>query len=218
MNSFYHIRHKGKIALLLFFLVCLELLNAISHENNMSEMDDTFSSVYHDRLIAQDYLYKLEEKIYLRKLTFAESIKNNWLDPLINNRDDSSRAIIANYEKTRLTIAERKLINEFKVEMEAILALEPVLLASGNQAYRQELLKRHDGLTDSMLQCLHGLSQIQMEEGRQLNAHSRKIVQFSTILNQFNWTLIIVIGLIILVLVFASKSSIPRLPQNEHLN
>lgn len=218
MNSWYNIRHKGKIALLLFVLICLELLNTVSHKNNISEMGEACSSVYADRLVAQDYLYKLEGLIYHRKMAIAKSIESHASDPVIGDLDRHSRDLIAAYEKTKLTTHEQELLNQLKMQLQALSGLETRLMALTGSDNNPTLLKQYETQTDALLKSLHALSEIQLAEGRQLTDTSMKLVQFSTVQNQFNWALIIIIGLVLQGLVFTSKSTLPRLPQNEQLN
>jgi len=216
MNPWYNIRHKGKIALLLFVLICLEILNAVSHKNNISEMGEACSSVYQDRLVAQDYLYKLEGQVYHRKLAIEKDAETD--QPAMERQNRQSLEIIAGYEKTKLTAAEKELLDQLKQQLQAVFALETQLMAQPATDRKPGLLKQYEEQTDALLKNLHALSDIQIAEGRHLTDNSMKLVQFSTVQNQFNWALILIIGIVIQALVFASRSTLPRLPQNEQLN
>lgn len=215
MNALYNIRHKSKIAFLLLLLICLEVFNNFSHKKNIDEMETTFTSVYQDRLLALDYLFKLEEKIYRRKLAFIEGNFNT--KSSINDKLNEWE-IIKKYEETKLTENERKIMNEFRKELIATFSFEQNIMSSKEEKKRHNLLQHHENSTNTLLSQLRLLSDIQVSEAKHLNEASQKTVKFSYVLNQFNWALIIIIGITIQAFIFASISAIPKLPQNEHLN
>jgi hypothetical protein len=216
MNALYSIRNKGKIALMFFALIVLELVSCIYNESNMTEMEDTFSKVYSDRLIAQDYLYKLEDQIYRRKLAFSES------DGSVSLKDSDASAtelksVLKKYAETKFTKKEEAIFGDFTRNSEVLFALERRCVnASGVQT--TTLLSEHENITNKLLNQLQQLSAIQLSEAKALETNSKKIIARSSILSHFNWALIIILGIVIQVLVFSSKATLPKQLQNQYLN
>ncbi|MNE73447.1 hypothetical protein D3C80_1694580 [compost metagenome] len=69
------------------------------------------------------------------------------------------------------------------------------------------------------LSNLNQLSAIQIAEGKKLMDGSKKIISESTLLTKLELAILIIIGLIIQVLIFASGSLVPKAqPKNHHLN
>lgn len=216
MNALYTIRNKGKIALMFFALIVLELFSCISNETNMSEMEDTFSKVYSDRLIAHNYLYKLEDQIYRRKLAFSENGGN------VSLKDSDASAtelktVLEKYAETKFTKKEEIIFMEFTRSSEILSALERRCV-NDQGILTNNLISEHDNITNKLLNQLQQLSAIQLSEAKSLEASSKRIVAHSSILSQFNWAMIIILGIVIQVLVFSSKATMPKQLQNEYLN
>ena len=220
MKPLYSIQHKGKIALLLFLLILLEMLNGLSHKSNMLEMNDSFSEIYKDRLLAQNYIHQLTEQIYLKKIRIVKSsIPEKNVDIMfLTGQNDVLKKIIRNYEQTKFTIDERHLLNSFKTTFGTLTVIEKEIAGVTNQIARQQLLNSYEQSTNNLLSQLQQLTNIQLVEAARLNNDSKRIFGSEIILSRFNWTLIIIIGVIIQALIFTSKSTLPKMPQNELLN
>jgi hypothetical protein len=69
MHFSYFVQQKLKLASALIVILVLVLINNRWENKNISELGDTFSSVYKDRLLVENYIFKLatatQEKKYL---------------------------------------------------------------------------------------------------------------------------------------------------------
>ena len=221
MNILYYIRNKGKIAVLLLGLMGIILLSLDVHEKNLTEIKNNCNEIFNDRLLAQDYIYKLSENSYQKKVEVEKFIRDNnysRIYDLFENRNNDSKTIIIHFEKTKLTKEEKMLFVSFKKNQQALNIIEQKFKWSNDKNIDVLLLKDHNKLTDISLSQLQKLSEIQLVEGKKLNVTSNKLAGYSTIFNQFNWGLVILIGLFIQVLIFASKSARPKHIQNDFLN
>lgn len=219
MNLLFHIRQKGKIALLLLAVILLEIFCSHTYTNNIIQMGNSFSEVYSDRLIAQDYIYKLSGILHKRKYSLAHHpISDNEIHALFSDYGLRISLLLNKYEKTKLTDDENILFHEFKNNILLMLNLEQKYIASNNKDVKNNLLKQQYKLLNLSIEQLDKLSAIQLARGKNLNEASQKIVSFSALLNQFDWALVIIIGLTIQALIFASRSSIAKHPQNQYLN
>lgn len=216
MKAIYHIRHKGKIAFLLLFLILIELHKNTLYQNDISKMGDSFSEVYADRLLVQDYILRFTNTIHQRKALVTESTGDIGFSLSRQNAD--LKILIAKYEKTRLTDQERIIFNSVKTRLSVMQLLEQKMLAAGSELVKHEMLAAYADKTGDLLNELQVLSGIQIAEGNRLNETSKSIVLNSVILSQFAWGLIIIIGLSMMVIVFANKAVIPKIRQNEFLN
>ena len=218
MNILYNIRHRGKIALLFLALIVLIAFNCNMYDKNIAEMGDSFSEVYADRLIAQDYIYKLSDRLHERKLVLAQKQGAENMQALFGNRSLAIAPLVSSYEKTKLTEAEQELFTQFKRNTLVLASLEKAILQEQNAYARRSLLASYEAQTTHSLSLLEGLSEVQLSRGKNLSDNSRRIVSYSVIINQFNWGLIILVGLIIQALVFSDISAIPKLKQRPDLN
>lgn len=221
MNTLYYIKNKSKIALMLLCLIAVILLSLYEHKNNLTAIKNNCNEIFNDRLLAQDYLYKLTEGSYQKKIEVQKYIRDNnfsGTSELFEKRNMESEKIILFFEKTKLTEEERLLFTSFKKNQSVLKIIEGKFKWSNNTTEDLLLLKEHNKLTDIALDHLHKLSEIQLAEGKKLNAGSNKLAGYADIFNQLNWGLIIIIGLIIQVLIFTAKSVTPKNIQNAFLN
>jgi len=216
MKAIYHIRHKGKIAFLLLILIVIEIHKNTLYQSDISKMGDSFSEVYADRLLAQDYIFKFTNAIYQRRALMTELPQGQIY--AINRQNVTLRALISKYEDTRLTDAESVTFNSVKQKLAVMQLLEHEFFATHNDGLKQHMLLVYKDKTADVLNELQILSGIQIAEGSRLNEKSKSIVLNSAILSEFAWALIIIIGLSMMVVVFAGRSLIPKIRQNEHLN
>jgi len=220
MNVLYTIRHKGKIALLLLAIIFAEIYFSYAYSSNISQIGESFSEVYADRIIAQDYIYKMSNILSKRKkIVFKNPTTDNLKKDLIF--DDYGLKIswiLANYEKTKLTTNEKLLFDKFKINVFSMIALEKKYASESNHLVSNEFYRVRNNLLKESITQLDKLSEIQIVRVKDLNETSQKTVSFSSLLNQFDWALLLVILVSIQILIFTSKSSRPKLPQNQYLN
>ncbi|MES2592939.1 MAG: MCP four helix bundle domain-containing protein [Bacteroidota bacterium] len=218
MNIFYSIRHKGKLAVLLLAVVLLEISSSNLYTDNINQMSDSFSELYADRLIAQDYIYKLAEILHKRKYTLIQQNNENTELNNLSHKDKTEISLLLNnYEKTQLTPSENALFKDFKNNLSSLMAMDQRFTKSSNNNLKQYSEKQNNLLTLSLEQ-LEQLSEIQLSRGKNLNETSLKTASFSNLLNQFDMAIVIIIGIAIQAIVFASTSTIPKSPQNHLLN
>lgn len=214
MKLLYGIKHKGKIAFLFMMLIVVELFNNSSQSNNFTELENAFKEVYADRLIVQDYIYSMSEKIHEQKYGLMSEDVNN---PELILRDNKEiEQLINQYELTKLTDKEKKVLLNYKKNVREfeMLAASHVKKSNPEKSDKQACLLK----ADEVLADLEELNNIQLSRSNKINSESVKIVSFAGTISQLNWALIIVIGLLIQAIVFTSGSVYPKFKQNEFMN
>jgi hypothetical protein len=217
MKWIYRIQQKAQVAFLLAIVLMGILVKNVMERNNVSELGDSFSSVYEDRLLVESYIYQLSNHLYQKKLIFDNCEVNGnaiaYRNEIEKHNTDISN-LIHEYEKTKFTEKETAFFQSFKHSIRKITFLETQYLISTSGKNNSEL----DDQFKMAASDLQHLSNIQIAEGKILSDQSKKIVAGSTILTQFELGMIIIIGLIIQALIFASQSLTPKVTQNHNLN
>jgi len=217
MKWIYRIQQKAQVAFLLAIILMGILVKNVMERNNVSELGDSFSSVYEDRLLVESYIYRLSDHLYQKKLIFDNCEVNGnaiaYRNEIEKHNTDISN-LIHEYEKTKFTEKETAFFQSFKNSIRKITFLETQYLMAGSDGSNPEL----DDEFKIAAADLQHLSNIQIAEGKILSDQSKKIVAGSTILTQFELGMIIIIGLIIQALIFASQSLTPKVAQNHNLN
>ncbi len=218
MKWLYTIQQKAQVAFLLAIILLGVFMKNVIDRNNVSELGDSFSSVYEDRLLVESYIYKLSDHLYQKQLLIDQCSglgDINQMRAQIAKHNVAISGLIREYEKTKLTNQESIFFNAFKKNINEMISLENQFLKSQNTMSTVPFL---DHQFTTATSNLNQLSSIQIAEGKTMTDHSKKIVAGSSNLTQFELAMIIVIGLIIQALIFASNSLTPAQLQKHQLN
>jgi hypothetical protein len=220
MKWIYSIQEKGKAAAILTAVIVLVAAVTLLEKSHVSELGDSFSSVYEDRLVVESYIYKFSDYLYQKKLVMDDCQSAQHIAELrrkITLHNDAIMKMIANYEHTKLTETEAKYFSDFKNNITEIIALEKDILDQSSVPFEQQR-PGFDNEVDKALNNLNHLSAIQVSEGKALNENSKKILAGSKMLTQFELVVLIIIAVMIQMLIFASNSFKPKFPQNPRMN
>jgi hypothetical protein len=222
MRWVYSVRHKTKAAFLLATVLVLVLAKNMLDSKNVTKLGSSFASVYEDRLLVESYIYQLSGHLYQRKMMVDSSFhsKNHSLLPeQLKGNNLAIVELLVKYEMTKLTVDEARYFSAFKQNLQELEKLEnKFLLQAAGKAERERDKSQMNTQYKTAAVHLNYLSQVQVAEGKRLNEQSKQIMAGSAILTQFELVLIIAIGVLIQMLVFASKSKLSKFPQNPMLN
>lgn len=195
MKWTFFIKHKMAAAGLLGVVIALVILNNITEQKNADELNETFSAMYEDRLLAESYIVTMYSNLH--KIDEASENNSdvmatrNVLLPLVNDLNRS----VELYRATKLTKQEETEFNAFVSHVKEV----------NRNVLSGDLASCRTCVTKS-LDKLSLLSEIQVEEGARLNNNSRRIHSESTTTSQFELAMLIVIGVLIQALIFTTKS------------
>lgn len=223
MRWSYSLQQKTKITFWSALILILIFVKNWIDKSNVTTLDTTFSSVYEDRLMAESYIFRLSEQLYQKELLLSSEgtlHKSTLLSNHLSQHNNSINSLILDYEKTQLTDEESFYFKQLKLNLDALERLEkPFIQSLENQ--HQEI----SGIPAQMEEQfkvasfnLNKLSSIQIKEGKLLKDQSSRIVAGSTLLSQFELVVIVGLGILIQVLIFASRSTVPKTPQRYQLN
>jgi len=210
MHFSYFVQQKLKLASALAVILIIVLVNNRLQNSNLTELGETFGSVYKDRLVVENYIFKManatHEKKYL--LTQMDRRKDQAIKEEINSINNEMDALIADYQKTYLTINENSIFKDYLENNTQLRLME--------QNPEFNVSKLND-LYNSNVEMLTELSKIQMIEGEALYNNSQSIVTSNASISYLELGLLIILGLISQALVFNSKSlnSMLRKDQNN---
>jgi hypothetical protein len=224
MKWTFSVGQKMKAAFILTVAVALIFAKNVADENNVSALGSSFTSVYTDRLLVESYIYKFSDHLYQKKILLddcnAQGQASRFREKIAAH-NAAILEVIGDYEKTKLTEAERVYFSDFKTRIQSIMKLEQEYWNPAEQtdpvaweARRSEI----DTRVDLALNDLDQLSGIQISEGKSMHEQSLKLVAGSVMLTQFELVLLICLGLVVLALLFATRPPVPKFPQQSSLN
>ncbi|WKV13074.1 hypothetical protein [Marivirga harenae] len=209
MHFSYFIQQKLKLASALIVILVLVLINNRWENKNINELGETFSSVYKDRLLVENYIFKLATATQEKKYLLTDFGQKQGIDiddefALINKQVDS---LLSDYQMTYLTVAEKTVFKDYLDNYEKLRVVE--------QNPKIGVYKLNN-LYNENIELLNKLSTIQMKVGEDLYNNSRSIVTSNASLSYLELGLLIILGLITQALIFTSKSMKGNLTKDEN--
>lgn len=210
MKWTYSIRNKTTAAILLAVILGLTMLTNLLQRQRFEELEQSFASIYEDRLLAESYLFHLY--IDLKKeqdiLQLLSDHGLSYSDRAEMDKDRADRdTIIAKYSATYLTEEETVKFDDLKSILHKIDKLEQKIESKEHEDHIPlRLIEAHNTATDSAFATLSALSDIQTNEGAALRKKTRQIIMGSVSISQFEMTILIVIAILIQGLIFSSKT------------
>lgn len=179
----------------LLVLCLLVLLSNFNDRQHTREVNQSISTLYEDRLIAESYILKLTDGIHQIKavLNGADAGQfelNNQVSAILLSIDQINGA----YEKTKFTKAEAIKYAEFQGLCQQIGNPEVLSLENKKQ------------LSNQALDVLNTLSTIQIEESKSIVNKTEQLFNSGKMSSDFAMAIVIIIGLTLQALVFSSKS------------
>jgi hypothetical protein len=209
MHFSYFVQQKLKLASALIVILVLVLINNRWENKNISELGDTFSSVYKDRLLVENYIFKLatatQEKKYL--LTEYDEKSESDIETEISFINIKIDSLLSDYKNTYLTAAENTVFKAF---------LENNKQLRTREQNPQLKIPQLNSLYDENINILKKHSTIQMNVGEDLYNNSRSIVTSNASLSYLELGLLIILGLIAQALIFNSKSISGHLNKDQN--
>ncbi|WP_421938975.1 MCP four helix bundle domain-containing protein [Pedobacter sp.] len=210
MKFAFSLKNKLKIAFLLFCIMCCTLLIRFLEDKSVKKINESFISMYNDRLIPATDLYFVAENLYHKNTILQEALnddahfsKANLLELARHNQKIDS--VISKYELTLLVKQERYFLNDLKSALATQKALEGKVLklAGSNTELYETLVKSASTKT---LDKLSALIKIQSKVGDELIKDSKIFVSGTKVYSTFQVFLAIAIGIMIVGIVSASNA------------
>ena len=121
MKWIYAIQQKAQVAFLLALVLFGVFVKNVLDRNNVSDLGDSFSSVYNDRLLVESYIYQLSDQLYQKQILFDQCRQplsdNNQLELNIKRHNATINSLIQEYGKTKLTDQESIYFEAFKMNI-----------------------------------------------------------------------------------------------------
>lgn len=194
MKWTYNIKNKMTASGILLLLCALVLFSHYIDRDHTQKVKSAISTLYEDRLIAEEYILKMTRLVYQIKEVLLteqpEDYKSNHLQPLILQLEEINTA----YLQTKFTPLETKKSTELVMHL--------------NRLKTSDLNNRPAqlGTAEAALLVLGELSAIQLDESKQIMAEAEILYLSGKTASLFVFALIIIILLVLQALVFASKS------------
>jgi hypothetical protein len=216
MRFAYSVKQKMKIAGLLFCIMACTLLIRFLEDKSVKNMNESFVSMYSDRLIPATDLFFVAEHTYQKKSSLElalygpqQSFTPTGLGAQLNRLNVSIDSLIGKYSRTFLVKQEKRQLDELKKSLSSAAKVEDRILATAAShgiAEARELYISEGRASSAMtIKKLAELMRIQRQIGEELIKDSAFMVSGNKLYSTFQVALAILIGVLIVGIVFTSN-------------
>lgn len=206
MRWTYSLKNKLTASIVLLALCLLVLLSNYLDRLHTENVKNSISTMYEDRLIVEEYIFKMTQNIYqIREALSTATVENDEI--IVKKFTDNIKNTFDSFSKTRLTEKEKLTADELKLQ---ISELNKILLSNNKVSLKY---------TDEILNTLNQLSEIQLDESKLIMKQVEDQYASIKASSEFAFAIIIVILIVLQILVFSGESLIPLFkPKDPSLN
>jgi hypothetical protein len=215
MRFAYSIQQKVKIAVLLFFIMTCSILIRILEDKSVKNMNESFISLYNDRLVPAMDLYHIVENLYARRNIIESVLYTNVQAHQLDLRGNLARynrnidSLVNKYEKTYLVQQEKVQLQDLKKNLKSIMTMEQRLV---NHVYNNQSAvalndyeRQGKAMFSNATNYLTKLIDTQKQVGNEIITDTERIVSGSKIYSNLQLALAILIGILIVGILFTSN-------------
>ncbi len=220
MKWTYSIQQKTTAAVLLAAIFAVIFIVNRIENNKINELGKSMNSVYEDRLMVENYIFRLSGLLYEKKILLDQCVGMEQGEEYFRYLRDQNTAIallVEDYDRTQLTEQEATLFNDFKNQLLVIQNQESRFLNSDDGS-NEVLASSLNASFQNANVLLMGLSNVQINVGKSVNERSKELVAGSTILTRFELGMLVIIGILIHALIFTSRSVMKKAIGQPNLN
>ncbi|MGJ8760822.1 MAG: MCP four helix bundle domain-containing protein [Polaribacter sp.] len=185
----FYTKVKWVLGILMIFI--LIIATNLIDRNNFVRIKDSLETIYEDRLVAKDLIFKISKSVQEKELALAKLDSTFYLGRNKQVNIDIETAINT-FEGTKLTIKEAKVFNDFKNNL-AVLIKSENSIPFEKSSYNSEIL--------NVKENLYALSEIQMNEGKRQMSISKRAIDSIELFTQLEIYVLIFLGVVVQVIV-----------------
>ncbi|MEC3963895.1 MCP four helix bundle domain-containing protein [Flagellimonas halotolerans] len=167
------------------------------NQRNFSTVEQSVNSVFEDRLVVQEYIYRLNNLFHKKELALA---KNELNTNMLAESSDIEK-ILSDFAKTELTVKESRYLSDLRSSYSELQEMEKNLSvknASGSAEMKRDISSKLTRINND----LDELSEVQLSEGRQLTQRSQRSLGMNQLLSRLEIVFLVIIGILFLLIVF----------------
>ncbi|MFW2375675.1 hypothetical protein M601_020435 [Cellulophaga baltica 4] len=191
------IAQKVQVGLILGIAFLLVLGTNRLDKRHFSTVQTTVNSVYKDRVIVQNLIYKLNAIFHAKEIRFIRKKDFN----TIPDENQKAEELFSAFAATKLTGKEKNVLNGLQDQFQKLKKLETDLSQSSSSLEENHLIAT-ERMLGNMGQNLDVLAKIQLEESRELTQLSNKSLGMTILLSKLEVAFLILIGIAMLALIF----------------
>lgn len=194
--------NKVKWILGILMVFVLIIATNLIDRNNFLRVKDSVITIYEDRLVAKDLIFDIYSSVQEKELAVAtsDSVFFYERNDQVNNHIQS---LVSRFEKTKLTVEEARLLQDFKSNLESLSTSETAFIQS---KFTQKATLNNQ--ISNVKENLYDLSEIQLNEGKRQMFISKKAIDSVELFTQLEIYILIFLAIIIqIIVIYKPKDS-----------
>ncbi|WP_316823517.1 MCP four helix bundle domain-containing protein [Pedobacter gandavensis] len=217
MKIAYSLKQKMKIATFLFAIMACTILIRFLEDKSVKSMNESFVSMYNDRLIPATDLFYISERIFAKKYMLDSFLYSGNPDKkdvkLLKSQfekfNSTIDSLMKKYEKTFLVKQEKLQLAELKVRLVKSIATEQNVISLSETHSIEDGRKLFETVgretSRQTLQKVTELMRIQTQVGQELIQSSESMVSRSKLYSTLQIALAVLIGILVVGIISASN-------------
>ncbi|WP_420578247.1 MCP four helix bundle domain-containing protein [Ekhidna sp.] len=191
------IRAGAALAVVFLLIIATNLID----KNHFRIVKENLTTVYEDRLLAKNYLYRISRHVQQKKevLQSADNDESGELHLAIN---DSIGMFMDKFASTKLTERESLRFESLQKNIQALKKFENTSVTSESITPEAPISTNSEQYFEAVFQDLDALFKIQLEEGSRVISSSNQTIQSSDLITKLEIGALIIIGFLIQLLIF----------------
>ncbi|MGB7393433.1 MAG: hypothetical protein WA913_03470 [Pricia sp.] len=174
---------------------------------HFSTIQNTVNSVHEDRVVVQDFIYRLTKIVHQKELRLVRNSKSGTQVSHNQNIDE----LLLSFRATQLTPSESNMLHRLNRQFLELRNIEDKI-AVNTKTSEEDLAGIALKKLDVISQNLDGLADIQVTESSQMTQSSNKSLGMNLMLSNLELGFMIVIGIAMLVLIFSPVPMMQLVP------
>lgn len=190
--TFYN-KLKWILGILMIFV--LIIATNLIDKNNFVRVRDSVVTIYEDRLIANDLIFKMLQLVQEKEIAVAVSDSTFFKDKNLKV-NTNLQSLVSRFEQTKLTTQETKVFNSLKNNLKSLISSESQFLST-NHSNKSKVVTQLNKIKTN----LSDLSKIQLNEGSRQMLISKSAVDTVELFTQIEIYFLVILAIIIQIIV-----------------
>ncbi len=222
MNWTFSLKNKWRAAFVSTAIIVVMLVISMIGTKNVDDLRLSFKSVYEDRLVVEQYIFKMSTLLYenqleLNRLKDTEEPALIHADILANTKAIST--IAEKYALTYLTEKEEKVFHAFNTLVAKVTIAERQMIKeiNGSPQKQKSITSLSSDYQKAIVQ-LDDLSNIQLAVAKEMLDESDKLAAGNVVMSKLEIAILIIVALFVQVIIFSARLSTQQKPVKYKMN
>jgi len=203
----HHMSWGSKFVCVIVFLTSLALVLAMGKSNvtNFTNINNSVTEIYEDRLVVNAIIYKLAVMLHQKELALVTQ-NNAFFVDTNNDNNQQAKTFINQVKNTHLTETEAVTLDHFEKGFEALMTIEQAYVTGTPPGSQDDIVPRMSVNIGELKAYLDELSDIQLSEGKTQFVKSKKAVESMTLFDSLENYFLIITSILVFVVIFLPSS------------